>query len=287
MYRRRLPLGPDRQLYAVNSDAAYKKELTLALEAASAAASVIARLGPEEVVAKADGSPVTAADLQANRAIMQLIVQWFPDDGLLSEETTDTDRRLHCRRVWIIDPLDGTRDFVQQTGQYAVHVALAVNGRATLGVVAEPAAGRMSWAVRGQGAFMQERGGSTVRLAVGNEANVAAFRVGTTRLAMSATVQEFIDAEPPLQHVPMGASTKVMALARGELDAAVWLSAAEKEWDTCAPEVILEEAGGILTDVRGSAFSYNKTDVVHHNGIVASNGKAHPSLLQRARRFFP
>jgi len=282
-----LPVGPVRQLYAVNNDAAFKGELALALEAALAAAKIIASLGPEEVVTKADGSPVTAADLQANRAIVQLIEHHFPDDGLLSEETTDTGRRLHCQRVWIIDPLDGTRDFVQQTGQYAVHVGLAVNGRATLGVVAEPAANRVSWAVRGTGAFMQEQSGPIVRLAVANESNLAAFRVGTTRLAMSANVQEFIDAGPPLQRVPMGASTKVMALARGELHAAVWLSAAEKEWDTCAPEVILEEAGGIVTDVMGTRFVYNKTDVVHHNGIVASNGRTHAALLQRARRFFP
>jgi 3'(2'), 5'-bisphosphate nucleotidase len=271
----------------VKIDPTYPKELALALQAASAAAKIIASVGPEDVVAKEDGSPVTAADLRANHAIVQLISDHFPDDGLLSEETVDTDRRLSRQRVWIIDPLDGTRDFVQRTGQYAVHVALAVNGRATVGVVAEPAAHRVSWAVRGQGAFMQEKGGPIVRLAVARDANLAAFRVGTTRLAMSQNVQSFIDAEPKLQRVPMGASTKVMALARGELHAAVWLSAAEKEWDTCAPEVIVEEAGGLVTDVTGKPFVYNKTDVVHHNGIVATNGTAHDSLLQRARRFFP
>lgn len=282
-----LSVGIRGQLYAVSASQPFADELALAQSAARAAAAVIRSIGPHQVVCKADGSPVTAADLQANSAIVDLIRSRFPQDGLLSEESLDTSARLGCRRVWIIDPLDGTRDFVEGTGQYAVHVGLAIDGCATVGVVAEPATERLTWAVRGQGAFAQDSAGSINRLQVSSEARLSAFAVGTSRLAMSANVQDFIDAAPPLLRVAMGASTKVLAVARGALHAAVWLSAVEKEWDTCAPSVIVQEAGGMMTDVFGDALTYNNADVVHRRGLLASNGSAHQDLVVRAKRFFP
>lgn len=259
----------------------------MARAAAEAAAAIIEELGPRHVVAKSDGSPVTAADVAANEAIVQRLARHFPRDGLLSEESADGDSRLTNPRVWIIDPLDGTRDFVEGTGQFAVHVALAVQGAARLGVVLEPAARRMSWAVSGHGAFMSERGGPAVPLRVSDRDDAAGLRVGTSRFAINAPLRAFLDETPALRPVTMGASTKMMALARGELDACVWLSAKEKQWDTCAPEVIVNEAGGLLTDVEGHRFVYNGPDVVHRRGIVASNGVAHAWLLARARRHWP
>lgn len=267
--------------------APFAEELAFARAVAAEASAIILTTGPEAVLTKSDGSPVTAADMAANEAIESAIRERFPQDGMLSEESFDNLERLQNERVWIIDPLDGTRDFVQRTGQYAVHIGLAVRGRATLGVVAEPAADRTSWAVLGQGAFVQERQGPARRLAVSEEKNLAAFRVGVSRLALSPNVQEFLCAQPPLHAVPMGASTKLMALVRGELHACVWLGAAEKEWDTCAPDVIIAEAGGRITDGLGNPFVYNKTNVVHSNGIVASNGRRHAALLQRAEQFLP
>ena len=264
----------------------YAAELSFALDACKAAAATITALGPEHIVAKADGSPVTAADLRANELILGMLAERFPRDGVLSEETADTLDRLGKTRVWIIDPLDGTRDFVQGSQQYAVHVALAVNGQATVGVVAEPAMGRVSWGVRGQGAFVAEGLQAPRRLAVSSATDWRGFRVGVSRYAMTPALNSFLKAEPPLARVPMGASTKLMAMARAELEACVWLSGAEKEWDTCAPQVIVTEAGGCLTDACGQAFTYNKPDVVHHRGILASHGHAHAALVKRASTFF-
>lgn len=266
---------------------AFSIELAVAREACKAAAAAIEHLGPQGTIPKPDGSPVTAADMRANEIILAALAARFPDDGVLSEESADTQDRLQKARVWIVDPLDGTRDFVHGTGQYAVHVALAIAGEATLGVVAEPAAGRLSWAVRGQGAFVEEGQQAPRRLLAAHAAAAGTWRVGTTRYAMSAAVQSFLDEEPKLTRVPMGASTKMMALARGELEACVWLSGAEKEWDTCAPEVIVKEAGGCVTDAFGQPFIYNKRDVVHHRGILASHADVHPALVARAARFFP
>lgn len=286
MHWRYVPFGARHELRLVTRGV-YAQELAVAKAAASAAATAIEDLGPSRVRPKHDGSPVTAADLAANQAIVDLISRHFPQDALLSEESADGPQRLDRPRVWIVDPLDGTRDFIENTGQFSVHVALAVHGQPQVAVVIEPAAGRMSWAVREEGAFMSERGMPPLPLRVSSQANAAASRVGTSRFAITDSLRAFLAEPPALQKVSMGASTKLMALARGELEACVWLSGAEKEWDTCAPGLIVCEAGGRITDVLGDAFVYNQADVVHRSGILASNTLVHQDLLQRARRFFP
>ncbi len=284
MRRRNLPFGARHELQLVT--VSYAEELAVAKAAASSAAAAIEDLGPCRVRPKEDGSPITAADLAANQAIIDLISRHFPQDALLSEESVDGPQRLDRARVWIIDPLDGTRDFVGNTGQFSVHVALAVQGQPQVAVVIEPAAGRMSWAVRAQGAYMSERGMAPLPLRVSSQASAAGSRVGTSRFAMTDNLRAFLAEPPALQKVSMGASTKLMALARGELEACVWLSAVEKEWDTCAPGLIVSEAGGQITDVLGNTFVYNQADVVHRRGIVASNTLVHQAMLTRAQRFF-
>src|SRR5947209_10635416 len=102
-----------------------------------------------EVSTKADKSPFTAADLEANAAIIRALSAAFPDDAILTEETPDDPARLTKRRVWIIDPLDGTRDFVARTGDFCVHIGLAVATEAVLGVVFQPVPASLAYAVRG------------------------------------------------------------------------------------------------------------------------------------------
>src|SRR5688572_15597896 len=109
----------------------FRDELSVALAAAHAAGDIIRghyQRGPVEPTAKPDGTPVTQADLEANQAIVAALRAAFPGDGVLAEETADDRSRLAHERVWIVDPIDGTRDFVQRSGQFAVHVALAVRG---------------------------------------------------------------------------------------------------------------------------------------------------------------
>ncbi|MCG5052099.1 MAG: 3'(2'),5'-bisphosphate nucleotidase CysQ [Myxococcales bacterium] len=262
-------------------------ELAMAQAAALAAGAAIEAVGPTQQVNKSDGSPVTAADLAANQALIETLRGHFPHDGWLSEESVDGPERLGCERVWVVDPLDGTRDFVARTGEFSVHVALVIDGQAQVAAVLEPSAGRLSWAVAGEGAFMSERRGPTRRLRVSEQNRLAAFRIGTSRFAANAALHSFLADSPPLARTGMGASTKMMALARGELDACVWLSSAEKEWDTCAPALIVTEAGGCVTDADGRAFTYNRPDVRHGRGILASNGLCHGLLRQRAQRAFP
>ena len=256
-------------------------ELQTAERAALAAGELIAAhyaRGPIAVETKADDSPVTQADRDANAKILEVLGEAFPEDAILSEETPDDHVRLARRRVWIVDPLDGTRDFVARTGQFSVHVGLAVDGEAVVGVVFQPVTGALFSAARGMGAFRVE-GTSGSQLRVSTVSELAALRIGVSRLNISDRLKRCLHASGLERTVPMGASVKHTALAAGELDAVINLSAGELEWDTCAPEVVIREAGGVVTDGEGRPFRYNQVDLVHHRGSICSNGKAHAALV--------
>jgi 3'(2'), 5'-bisphosphate nucleotidase len=268
---------------------AYAHELAVASRAARAAGLAIARhyaAGVVDVQTKVDASPVTAADLEANQILVDAIGQAFPDDGLLSEETPDDGRRLGKRRVWIVDPLDGTRDFVARTGEFCVHVGLAEEGAAVLGVVYRPVTGELFFAAAGQGAFLDVAGAITP-LRTSAAADLHGFRVGVSRFNFAEPLRRCLAAVPGVSTVVQGASVKQMALARGDLDAVINLSPGEQEWDTCAPEVILREAGCLLTDGDGRPFRYNQRELVHRRGSVASNGHQHAALLRLVRQVLP
>jgi 3'(2'), 5'-bisphosphate nucleotidase len=253
----------------------------MAAQAAREAGRVILRhydQGAIAVETKPDKSPVTAADREANATILAHLAAAFPEDAILSEEAPDDRARLAKARVWIVDPLDGTRDFVARTGEFCVHVGLAVDGVATVGVVHHPLSDATFLAARGAGAFV-EVGGTRTRLNVSAIAATADLRLGVSRLNLSGNLRQALAAAGlDKQAVPMGASVKLMEVARGTLDAVVSFSDSEMEWDTCAPEVIVREAGGTFTDLNGQVFVYNQAQRTGC-GSVASNGLCHASLL--------
>jgi 3'(2'), 5'-bisphosphate nucleotidase len=266
----------------------YETELAAAEGAALAAGEVIAAhyaKGEIAVESKSDRSPVTQADRDANAVIVEMLRAAFPADAILSEELPDDRARLAERRVWIVDPLDGTRDFVARTGQFSVHVGLAVDGAAVVGAVYQPVAKILYAAAAGAGAWRVEPAtGRRTRLHVSDVAAPAWSRIGTSRLNATSRITAFLAANRLTDNaVPMGASVKHMAVAAGELDAAINLSPGETEWDTCAPEVVIREAGGMFTDGDGAPFRYNRPDVNHYRGSVASNGATHAAWLELLR----
>jgi len=264
----------------------YARELEVAERAVRAAGSAILghyRRDGLRVEIKPDNSPVTEADLDANRTIVALLEAAFPDDAILSEELPDPPARLGRRRVWIVDPLDGTRDFISRTDHFCVHVGLAVDGVATVGAVLQPVAGALYSACAGGGAFLQPGGATTSRvpLRVSNRKVPAEMRVGVSRRNPSGRLGTCLTATGlDRQVVALGASVKYMALAHGDLDLVVNLSPGEMEWDTCAPEVVVREAGGLWTDGDGRPFRYNLPDPAHHRGSIASNGGCHAALIE-------
>ncbi|HEY4242403.1 MAG TPA: 3'(2'),5'-bisphosphate nucleotidase CysQ [Kofleriaceae bacterium] len=263
----------------------WARELAAASRIARAGGAIVRamyELGDIAVDRKADDSPVTAADRAANAEILAMLGEDFPADAVLSEEEADSPARLSASRVWIVDPLDGTRDFVARTGQFSVHVALAVDGRAVVGAVYQPIAGALYAAAAGLGAWLDVDDGARSPLRVSSR--VASLRVGTSRLNAVGALGAFISSSG-VTPFAMGASTKHCALAAGELDACVNLSPGEQEWDTCAPEVVVREAGGTVTDGDGRPFRYNQRDLAHHRGSLFSNGACHAALLAALRHF--
>ncbi len=265
-------------------------ELDAALAAARSAGEVIREhyeRGPSEVARKADDSPVTRADLEADAVILGLLEQRFPGDAILSEERADDRARLSRERVWIVDPLDGTRDFVARTGDFAVHIGLAVGGRPALGVVYQPIGDRLYWATAGGGAWVRDAAGER-RLAVSGCDDLDRARAGVTRLAADDTLARFLDDSGLAPRTrPIGASIKMLAVARGETDISVCLHGREKEWDTLAPSIVVTEAGGRVSDLDGAEFVYNRADVAHRRGILMTNGRVHDAVLALARPYFP
>ena len=258
-------------------------ELEVARVAAREAGAAIMRFYGDADVAvtiKPDQSPVTPADEAANECLEKRIRAAFPDDAFLSEESPDDPSRFGKRRVWIVDPLDGTRDFLAQTGDFCVLVGLAIDGAPVLGVAYQPVKDALYFAQRGGGAFV-EVGGATRKLGASRLQEPAEVRVGISRLNPDEGLGKCLAAAGLAPRaVQMGASAKHMALARGEIDAVMNLSPAEMEWDTCAPEVILTEAGCTVTDGDGKPFRYNQKDLFRRRGSVASNGKCHSLVLR-------
>lgn len=227
---------------------------------------------------KERGEPVTEADRAADALISAGLRSTFPGDGLLTEESDDDVSRLEKKRVWIVDPLDGTTEFITESGEFAVQIALAIGGEPMLGVVYEPVKDRLFTAVRGQGAYLM-RDGRTTRLHVSAQADPARMCLVASRSHYSKFIEE-ARRLLGIQEVNRVGSVglKVELVARGECDLYLATTVA-KEWDLCAPHALLLEAGGMLTNLCGQAIVYNKAEVAECRGLIGSNGLAHTQIV--------
>jgi 3'(2'),5'-bisphosphate nucleotidase len=223
--------------------------------------------------------PVTTADRAADDLIVAGLRAAFPADGLLTEESEDDLSRLEKRRVWIVDPLDGTTEFITETGEFAVQIALTVEGQPILGVVYQPTGQHLFYALQGQGAF-QIHNGQVTRLLVSTEADPASMCLVASRSHYSGFVEAARQALG-IRHVNRMGSVglKVGLVARGVCDLYLATNVA-KEWDICAPHALLLEAGGMLTNLCGESMVYNKADVAECRGLVGSNGLAHAHIVK-------
>lgn len=261
----------------------YARELGVAVRLARAAgAAALAHYGgPLDIVHKSGNEdPVTQADHAANDVIMRGLAEEFPDDGLLSEETTDTVRRLSCERVWMIDPLDGTKGFIAGNGDFAVQIGLAVAGRSVLGVVYLPASDVLYYAADGAGAWVARDDAEATPLRVSVETDFARMRLAASRSHHSPRMDSVMRALGVRDEIRRGSvGIKIGLIVEQQCDLYVHLSPRTKQWDACAPESILHEAGGQLTDLWGAPVRYNTPDVQNHNGLVAANRVAHTHIV--------
>lgn len=240
------------------------QELEVAVAAARAAGRRIAKhyRGDYQVEEKAPGNPVTIADTEANQIIQKAVLAAFPNDGWLSEETADSPARLAKDRVWIVDPLDGTREFVDHVPEFCVCVALVVAGVVQVGVSYNPIEDQMFAARRGGGTTLNGQPVSCTTPAKRTEAVVLSSRSETKRGEWEAF-------RPHLNVEPMGSVAYKFALvAAGRADATFSLSP-KNEWDICAGTLLVEEAGGVVTDRFGKPITFNNADTLLP-GLIAA-----------------
>lgn len=264
-------------------------EMAIALELARDAGAAILDLyeGPlniEQKVGADDREPVTQADKLANEIIVERLAREFPDDGILAEESVDTAHRLNKSRVWMIDPLDGTNGFIDGNGDFAVQIGLTENGQCVLGVVYQPLTGMLYRAVRGGGTWIERPEFGPEQAHVSDHRELSTMRLAASRSHRSPRMDRVVQAFGVQQEVRRGSvGIKVGLLVEQQCDLYVHLSPRTKQWDTCAPEIILHEAGGRLTDLFGRPLSYNKLELQNRNGVVASNGAAHATIIESLR----
>ena len=264
----------------------YARELQVALRLAREAGAAILQYygAPLEIESKigADNhaEPVTQADRAANDLIVGALRREFPDDGILAEESIDTERRLTRQRVWMIDPLDGTNGFIAHDGDFAVQIGLAVDGRSVLGVVYQPLPDVLYSAVEGAGTWIERPGFEVERALVDDKTEFGEMRLAASRSHRSPRMDSVVRALGVGEEVRRGSvGIKVGLIVERQCDVYIHLSPRTKQWDTCAPEVILREAGGKMTDLFGEEFAYNRPEAQNRNGLVASNGAAHARII--------
>ena len=240
--------------------------------------------GSADVSYKAGDEPVTEADRSANRHIVRRIQEAFPGDGLLSEESQDDLSRLEKDRVWIVDPLDGTKEFIARNGEFSIMIGLAIGGKAMLGAVMQPEPHLLYAGVVGKGAFLYEDD-EQIPLQVSDRADPQEMIMVCSRSHRPKVVDQLArDLHITRERISGSVGLKVSLISRQLADIYPHPSPGCKEWDICAPQALLEAAGGKLTDCWGNPLTYNKADVRAHNGLIATNGHAHDEVVAAVAR---
>ncbi len=238
-------------------------------------------------IQKAHSEPITAADLAVNNYILERLQGELGHEqfGYLSEETYQPGVTPYPQPyVWIIDPLDGTRDFIQKTGEYAVHIALTEAGRPLLSVVVWPETETLYYATLGGGAFAESRGGEVRKLKVVNAPSFEEMRLVISRSHRDRRFDDLLTRLPQKQQTFVGSvGCKIATILehRAEFYLSLTTKSAPKDWDLAAPELILTEAGGQFTHFDLTPIKYNQVDVAQWGGFLASNGQGHTDLCQQ------
>lgn len=255
----------------------FERELEVAINAVNSVRELILEIYNSSdfgVEIKEDNSPVTKADKAADKKIREILSTAFPLYSLLTEESIDDKNRLKNDYVWIVDPIDGTKDFVAKNGEFTVNIGLSYKHKAVLGVILVPVTGEIYYAVEGQGSYyLKNKDAKPVKIHCNDKVKnvttlVSNFHSNQTEMDMIKKHSDIITHQRKL-----GATLKGCAIAKGEAEMSYRFSSNTKEWDTCAMQVIVEEAGGYLLKFDGTPICYNREDVYNKDGYIICNRK--------------
>jgi 3'(2'), 5'-bisphosphate nucleotidase len=254
--------------------------LRIAADAAKVIMSVYAR--PFEVEYKGPQDPVTEADKLANALICEQLEREFPGVPIVAEESdpsTFEDFRKFDR-VFFVDPVDGTREFVDRNGEFAVMIGLVEGSRAIASVIDAPARGDVFAGWVGQGAF-RITGGKQTDIRVSDISDVTQGRLVGSRSHRGPELERALALLNPRDVLVMGsAGLKGTLVASAEVEAYVAPGYAGKRWDACAADALVTAAGGILTDTHGDPIDYRAASISNSRGLLASNGRIHDALVR-------
>ena len=266
-----------------------ERELEVAGRLAREAGALVLRyFGTDlHVDTKAGNEPVTRADREASDAIVRGLRAAFPDDIIISEEAADDRRRLEPdHRVWFVDPVDGTRDFIRGRHGFAVMIGLAIGGRPRLGAVYQPKGDRLFTAAPGAGSWLEEAG-ERRQLRCAPTTDLGALRLVASRSHRTPEIDAVKSTLGISDELNIGSvGLKLGLIALDERDLYVNPSSKSSAWDTCAPEAILHEAGGRITDLHGEPLVYDRVELKNDRGLLASNGPAHDALVAKLAPLF-
>jgi len=228
-----------------------------------------------EVETKEDNSPLTQADMESNQIILSGLKKATPGIPIISEESPNIEFSKRSRHdfIWLVDPLDGTKEFISRNGEFTVNIALVKNGKPVLGVVNAPALGVLWYAVKGKGAFGQKKGGQPEAIRV-SDYNTRMPVITGSRSHRSKAMDYFLEQLGEHRFVSAGSSLKLCMVAEGK--AHIYPRFGHTmEWDTAAGQAILQEAGGFVTDLQGDTIRYNKENLLNPF-FMATGSQAFP-----------
>lgn len=237
----------------------------IALKAGETILAVYHQAGAFEVNLKSDDSPLTIADKRANKVICDGLIALAPDIPIISEENKaipyDIRKNFDC--YWLVDPLDGTKEFIKRNGEFTVNIALVEDQKVVMGVVYAPCLEELYWAVKGAGAFMEKAGVETQLKAPTFAWTDPGLKVVCSRSHLNEETQAFINRLQQAEIVATGSSLKFLIMAKGEAHAYPRLGPT-MEWDTGAAQIILEEAGGhVINHETNEPLLYNKENLLN------------------------
>ena len=231
-----------------------------------------------EVNKKDDDSPITKADLESNKILRAILEK--SGIPILSEEDFDDKSRLDSNRVWIVDPLDGTQDFVNRTGEFTVMIGLVENHVPIMGLVYAPNKKILYFAEKGMGAFCYDFN-KWKKISVRRIEEINCCLALISRHHLSDKEKQLLDHLGIRNKEKIGSSLKVMEIASGSADVYLTNTNKMKQWDTAASHCIISEAGGKMTDISGNDLVYNTESLNHENGLLITNGFIHDVTVSK------
>ena len=261
-------------------------EIFLAIDAVKKASEKIIEIYIKDFSTsyKNDKEPITKADIKSNQIIENILSS--TEYPILSEESIDKmEKRLSSSKVWIVDPLDGTTDLVNKTGEFTIMIALVEYNNPILGVICAPSKNQMYISQIDKGAYSFSESEGWKKLLVSERSELNQCRVVGSRFHQSPIERKFLESLGISEFNSRGSSLKVIDISSGMAELYFTTTDKIKQWDTCASYCLVTEAGGKMTDMAGQTIKYNTKIVNHPNGILVSNGQIHQKIAQKYADF--